>query len=287
MYRLLTDTTANLPAPLTARHGIEVLPLHYTVAGKEYARPGGAGEAELRGFYAAMRAGAEVHTSMISIGAFFDAFEPILAAGEDILYVGMSSGISGTCRAAAFAAEELRNRYPDRRVAVVDTRAASLGEGLPVLYAAGLREAGLPLEEAARRTSAKSARVCQYFTVDDLAYLRRGGRISGAAALVGSVLNIKPVLRGDEEGRIVVDHKVRGRKKSLDALVEQYARLRADPAGPAAIAHADAPEDTAYLTRCLRAAGLTGELITAVYEPVTGSHVGPGAVALFFYGTRR
>ena len=202
MTKLYTDTSANLPLALLREYDITVIPFSYTVNGvaEDYNE-----EMDFDGktFYDAMRRGAEVKTSMVNPATAAAFFERALAQGDDVLYVGMSGGISGTAHAAALAAEELREKYPHAKIMTIDTYAASLGEGLQVLEAAELLRAGRSFEEVGDRILARRPHMCQFFTVDDLNYLKRGGRISGAAALVGSVLGIKPILRGDESGHIV------------------------------------------------------------------------------------
>ena len=213
MTKLYTDTSANLPLALLREYDIAVIPFSYTVNGvaEDYSE-----ETDFDGkaFYDAMRRGAEVKTSMVNPATAAAFFERALAQGDDVLYVGMSGGISGTAHAAALAAEELREKYPHAKIMTIDTYAASLGEGLQVLEAAELLRAGRSFEEVGDRILARRPHMCQFFTVDDLNYLKRGGRISGAAALVGSVLGIKPILRGDETGHIVSCGKVRGNKKA-------------------------------------------------------------------------
>ena len=288
MYTIYTDTCANLPAGIIAQYGIQVIPLHYTLNGKTYPSPDDGDESmDGKKYYDAMRKGGSVKTSMINASAFGSAFQRSLSAGMDVLYIGISSGISGTHQAALAAADELLKQYPDRKIAVIDTRAASLGEGLAVLYAARLKEAGASFEEAAGQAEKNSASVCQYFTVEDLMYLKKGGRISGAAAIVGNILQVKPILKGDEEGKIVLFRKERGRKRSIEALVSMYQELVFDAGAAVGIAHADSEEDAAYLKRRIKEAGHIGETLIECYEPVTGSHVGPGTIALFFYGVHR
>ena len=199
----------------------------------------------------------------------------------------MSGGISGTAHAAAMAVEELQEEFPERKIAAIDTYAASLGEGLLVLEAARMLENGAPFSLIVEQISRRRHTMCQYFTVDDLAYLERGGRVSKAAAIVGTVLKIKPLLRGDDEGKIVQCGKTRGRKQSLTALADFYEKLVADKSEEIGIAHADDAAGAQFLLDALRQRGFTGECLTVCYEPVTGSHVGPGTVALFFQGFHR
>ena len=267
MLQLFTDTSANLPVALTKQHHITVIPFSYTVDGKATDYPDDT-DFDGAAFYGAMREGAIVKTSMVSPALIEEYFERALSAGDDVLYVGMSGGISGTAHAAVIAAGELKERYPERRILPINTYAASLGEGMQVMEAARMIEEGKSLEEIEKQLLTRRPHMCQFFTVDDLAYLKRGGRISGATALIGTVLSIKPILRGDETGHIV----------SCGAL---------DKSESIGIAHADNAEGAQALLALLREKGFTGECLSVCYEPVTGAHVGPGTVALFFYGTEK
>lgn len=284
MTQLFTDTSANLPAEIIDEYGIEVVPFSYTIDGVEYIPER---EFDGKAFYAAMRAGSEVKTSMVNAGTFIERFKTALDAGKDVLYIGMSGGISGTANAALMAKQELDEEYPDRKIIVIDTLAASLGEGLFVIKAAEQLKDGVALDAIEETIRAQVPSMCQSFTVDDLKYLKNTGRVSGAAAIIGNVLSIHPILIGDYEGKIVVKAKVRGMKRTLDALAERYAELALSKTETIGIAHADNEEGKAYLVQRLRDKGLTGKCLSVCYEPVTGSHVGPGTVALFFFGTDR
>ncbi|MDY4224793.1 MAG: DegV family protein [Candidatus Limivicinus sp.] len=284
MTQLFTDTSANLPAEIIDEYGIEVVPFSYTIDGVEYIPER---EFDGKAFYAAMRAGSEVKTSMVNAGTFIERFKTALDAGKDVLYIGMSGGISGTANAALMAKQELDEEYPDRKIVVIDTLAASLGEGLFVIKAAEQLKDGVALDAIEEAIRAQVPSMCQSFTVDDLKYLKNTGRVSGAAAIIGNVLSIHPILIGDYEGKIVVKAKVRGMKRTLDALAERYAELALSKTETIGIAHADNEEGKAYLVQRLRDKGLTGKCLSVCYEPVTGSHVGPGTVALFFFGTDR
>ena len=284
MTQLFTDTSANLPVEIIDEYGIEVVPFSYTIDGVEYIPER---EFDGKAFYAAMRAGSEVKTSMVNAGTFIERFKTALDAGKDVLYIGMSGGISGTANAALMAKQELDEEYPDRKIVVIDTLAASLGEGLFVIKAAEQLKDGVALDAIEEDIRAQVPSMCQSFTVDDLKYLKKTGRVSGAAAIIGNVLSIHPILIGDYEGKIVVKSKVRGMKRTLDALAERYAELALSKTETIGIAHADNEEGKAYLVQRLRDKGLTGKCLSVCYEPVTGSHVGPGTVALFFFGTDR
>ena len=286
MTKLYTDTSANLPLALLREYDIAVIPFSYTVNGvaEDYSE-----ETDFDGkaFYDAMRRGAEVKTSMVNPATAAAFFERALAQGDDVLYVGMSGGISGTAQAAVIAAGELTEKYPARKIVTIDTYAASLGEGLQVLEAARMIEEGKSLDEIKAHLLSRRPHMCQFFTVDDLAYLKRGGRISSATALIGTVLSIKPILCGDETGHIVSGGKVRGMKRAYQELANYYDGRALDKSEMLGIAHADNEEGAQALIALLRDKGFTGECLNVVYEPVTGAHVGPGTVALFFYGKEK
>lgn len=286
MIRIFTDTSANLPAALAQQYGLTVIPFPYSVDGVEAEQSAGR-EFDGAAFYAAMRAGAVVKTAMINIASFIAPMRQALEQGEDVLYIGMSGGISGAAHAASIAVRELRDEFPGRQIAAIDTLAASLGEGLLVLEAARLQQAGASFGEIAGCIAARRETMCQYFTVEDLEYLKRGGRVSKTATVVGTLLKIKPLLTGDSEGRIVLCGKVRERRRSLLALADDYEKLAANKSSEVGIAHADDEAGAAFLLDELKKRGLTGPCLTVCYEPVTGAHVGPGAMALFFQGIHK
>ena len=284
-FTIITDTSANLPTDFIRRERIEILPYSYTLRGKDQRVTLELDRFQGDKFYDAMRKGMSVTTSLISPKSYAERFEAVLARGEDAIFISMSSGISNSFRCAQLAAEEVLARYPDRRLWLIDTLGASLGEGLLVLRAVERRRQGVPAEETAAELQELRHRVCQVFTVDDLQYLRKGGRLSNMAAFVGTVLNIKPLLKGNEQGKIVAFGKVRGRKKSIDALAARYDLLVERPEEQTVgIAQAGCPQDAAELAEKLRKNRPPREILIVDYEPVTGSHVGPGALALFFLG---
>lgn len=280
MVRIMTDNAANLPPELLEQYNIRELCLTYTVDGRLI---DGSAPFDGHDFYEAMRRGAEVKTSMISPAAARDAIEPALAAGDDVLFLGISGGVSGTCWGVGLIAQELTAEYPGRRVQVLDTRGASLGEGLVVLEAAQMAQQGADMDTIIARAETLCGKMRQHFMVDDLKFLRKGGRLSGAAALAGTLLQIKPILQGDENGKIVVRTKERGRKKAMDTLVALYNELVEDKSAPVGLSHAAAPAEALHLTTLLRQSGCTGPILTVCHEPVTGAHVGPGMLAMYFY----
>ena len=280
MVCIMTDNAANLPPELREQYNIRELCLTYTVDGRLI---DGSAPFDGHDFYEAMRRGAEVKTSMISPAAARDAIEPALAAGDDVLFLGISGGVSGTCWGVGLIAQELTAEYPGRRVQVLDTRGASLGEGLVVLEAAQMAQQGADMDTIIARAETLCGKMRQHFMVDDLKFLRKGGRLSGAAALAGTLLQIKPILHGDENGKIVVRTKERGRKKAMDTLVALYNELVEDKSAPVGLSHAAAPAEALHLTTLLRQSGCTGPILTVCHEPVTGAHVGPGMLAMYFY----
>ena len=280
MVRIMTDNAANLPPELREQYNIREICLTYTVDGRLV---DGSAPFDGHDFYEALRRGAEVKTSMISPAAAREAIEPALAAGDDVLFLGISGGVSGTCWGVGLVAQELAAEYPGRRVQVLDTRGASLGEGLVVLEVAQLAQQGADMDAIVARAKTLCGKMRQHFMVDDLKFLRRGGRLSGAAALAGTLLQIKPILQGDENGKIVVRTKERGRKKAMDTLIALYNELVEDKSAPVGISHAAAPAEALHLTTRLRQSGCTGPILSVCHEPVTGAHVGPGMLAVYFY----
>ena len=284
MYEIFTDTAANLDCSLLEELGVGLIPFSFYYNGEEH-RVTSLQEFDGHAYYDMMRAGTDVTTSLVQPQRYIDGFTPLLAEGRDILFVGMSGGISGSYTSACIAAVTLGEQFPERKIRLVDTLSASLGEGLQVLKAAEYRTAGIDLDTAADRLLEERHRMCQVFTVEDLRYLRRSGRISNLKAAVGTVLQIKPMLKGDPQGQIVCFAQVRGRKKSIEVLAEQYDRYIEDAENETvAIVHADCPREAEELARLLQRNHPPRKILTACYEPMTGSHVGPGALALFFYG---
>lgn len=280
MVRIMTDNAANLPKALLEQYGIGELCLTYTVDGVPADL---SAEFDGRAFYEAMRRGAVVQTSMVTPEAARQGMEPHLANGDDVLFVGLSGGVSGTCWGVGLVAGELAEQYPERKIHVLDSRGASLGEGLIALEAAKLAAEGRVIEEIIVRCEELCGKMRQHFMVDDLKFLRRGGRISGGAALAGTLLQIKPILQGDEEGKIVVLTKVRGKKAGIEELVRLYDQMVEDKSAPVGISHAGSPADALHVATRLRQLGCTGEILTVCHEPVTGAHVGPGMLAVYFF----
>lgn len=283
MYRIVTDTSANLPWSYTEENDLTVVPFSYMIDGKEYFEA--AGTFDGPAYYNAIRHGSIATTSQIPPQRFVDAMTPLLENGDDILYVGMSSGISGAFQSAVIASHELNEKFPGRKIRLVDTLAASLGEGILVIKAVQMKADGASLDETADTLEGMKKNVCQLLLVEDLMYLRRTGRVSGVAAVLGSVLGVRPLLKGNENGQLVVSAKIRGRNQAIKTMAERYRTLVRQPENcVVGIAHADCPEDAEALAAMIRKAAAPKEILTVCYEPVTGAHTGPSALALFFTG---
>lgn len=287
-FTVFTDGCSNLPGEIVRNRDIRLLPCSYTADGEAATYTGDLDTFDSHAYYNQLRSGCAIKTSLLNTHLFLTQFTPVLEQGEDIVYVGMSSGISGTIQAARIAAQELEDKYPERRVCVVDSLGAGFGPGLLSCRACDLRDDGKTARETASILDKEKMRLCQYFTVDDLSFLKRTGRVSSATALIGTMLNIKPLLYGDNEGHIVSCGKARGRKKALEAIVEKY-RAKVVDAGKqlVAISHGDVLEEAQELAKRIAEIARPKELIIAPHEPFTGAHVGPGMLALFFFGGSR
>ena len=287
-FTVFTDGCSNLPGSVLTRLQIRTLPFTYTINGKQILYNGDIESFDAHAHYELLRAGELIQTSLANTQQFLDHFRPVLEAGQDVIYIGMSSGISGTYQASTMAAAELLAEFPGRRIRTVDSLGAGFGPGLLSILAAESRDAGKSVDETADYLDRKKMDLCEFFTVDDLMFLRRTGRLSTTGALAGTMLGIKPILRGDEEGHIVTYQKCRGRKKAVQTLAQLYADRVVDAAGQTvAISHGDCLEEARALADEICAIAKPKELIFCPHEPVTGSHVGPGMLALFFFGEGR
>lgn len=287
-YVIMTDSSCDLPAQLAQELELVVLPLSVLVDGQVYNNLLDGSEISFKDVYAKLRGGMNIKTSAVNIGAFQEAMEPILEAGKDILYLGFSSGLSAAYASGATAAAEMQKRFPGRKIFAVDTLSASLGQGLLVYHTVEQKRNGATIEEA--RDYALDARFhqCHWFTVDDLNFLKRGGRVSAGAALMGTALNIKPVMHMDDAGHLIPVGKVRGRKRSLEALVDHMQELAISPANQTVfISHGDCEEDANWLAGLVKERLGVKEVLVNYVGPVIGSHSGPGTMALFFVGEHR
>lgn len=285
-YVIFTDSCCDVSPELLAQWGVPYANMTFTFDGedKEYIST----DISNKEFYDRMRSGAHARTAAINADAFIRAFTPILEEGKDILYVAFSSGLSTTVNNANMAAQELQETYPDRKIVIVDTLAASAGGGLMVYMALEKQKAGATLEENAAYLKELVPQHCIWFIVDDLEYLKRGGRVSPLVAFAGGLLGIKPVLQMDSEGHLVKVGTARGRKKAIEALAAKYAELSYEEKNtPIFISHADCQEDAQQLVDILEQKHGGKVTLLSQIGPVIGSHAGPGTIALFFVGKHR
>lgn len=284
-YRIITDTCCDLWADFYKDLNVDVIALTVNFKGQNY---DSYTESWLKDFYNGLRDGEAAQTAAVNPEGWKTVIEPALVSGEDALVLAFSSGLSTTYQSAVIAAEELQEQYPGRKVNVVDSLCASMGQGLLLWYACKNRDAGMSLEELTAWCEDHKLNLCHWFTVDDLMYLKRGGRVSAATALVGTMLQIKPVMHVDNEGHLVKVSTARGRKASLDALAKKLAETGIPDANDTVfISHGDCKEDADYLANKLKADYGVKEVITYYVGAVIGSHSGPGTVALFFLGNKR
>ena len=287
-YTVFTDGCSNLPGHLLTSLDIRVLPCSYTLDDVPGVYDGSLDNFDTHAYYDKLRNGSVLKTSLLNTHLFLSYFRPELEKGLDVIYVGMSSGISGTIQAARIAAEELEEDFPERTVRIIDSLGAGFGAGLLACRASDLRSEGMSASQAADILDGEVMHMLQYFTVDDLNFLKRTGRVTGATAAIGTVLNIKPLLWGDTTGHITACGKYRGRKKAIEAIIQQYREKVLDAENRrVAISHGDCPEDAEIIANAITEICKPKELIICPHEPFTGAHVGPGMLALFFYGKHR
>lgn len=283
-YVLLSDSACDMTPETLAAWGVRTLPLLFRLGDNEEDLPDGALDGPA--FYAEMRAGKVSKTSAQTITAYTDFFRPALDEGKDVFFLAFSSALSSTFHNAELAAEDLMAEYPGRRVMICDSRSASAGQGLLLHLTVNKRDEGATLDELTAYVEEMRFRVNHWFTVDDLMFLKRGGRISAATAIVGGMLQIKPVLNMDDGGHLVPMLKVRGRKAAVASLLDKYVTTCTDKSLPVYISHGDSPADAAALADMIVAAG--GPRPVSVFiGPVIGSHSGPGTLSLFFVGEKR
>ena len=285
-YVILADSACDISPDLLKEWGVYHKPLHFRFndSDTEYAD----GSVDIKEFYDKMRAGGVAKTAAVNVEVFSNLFEEHLKSGMDVLYLGFSSGLSTTYNSARIAAEQLREKYPDSKILTVDTLAASAGFGLLLYLTVEKKNAGATVEEAAAFAEATKLNICHWFTVDDLMYLKRGGRVSATTAFVGNALGIKPVMHVDNDGHLINVTKVRGRKTAIAALADKFGELAVDREnGRIFISHGDCMKDVQELENLLKTRyNATVDIITNV-GAVIGSHSGPGTLALFFVGNVR
>ena len=285
-FVIVTDSSADLPASLVQDMGVEVLPLSFTVQGKTYHNYPDDREMDPKVFYKMLRDGEMATTSAVNVAEYTAMLEPLLQAGKDVLVLAFSSGLSTTYQSSVIAVNDLIERYPDRKLLTVDTLCASMGQGLLVWLAVQEQRRGKTMEEVRDWVEENKLHLCHWFTVDDLHFLKRGGRIPAATAVVGTMLSIKPVLHVDDEGHLISMGKARGRAGSLTALVDHMEQTVTD-VDTVFISHGDCLADAEKVADDVKKRFGTQNVVINNIGPVIGAHSGPGTVALFFLGTKR
>mgnify|MGYP002518437853 FL=1 len=284
-YQIITDSCCDFTKEMYEKLGLVAAPLMVNFRGQTYPDRN---DESLKDMYAGLRAGEVATTSAANPEQWQELMEPYLQKGEDLLVLAFSSGLSTTYQSACMAAEELKSSYPERTISVVDSLCASLGEGLLAYYACRKRDEGLSLQELTQWLLDNRLHLCHWFTVDDLMYLKRGGRVSAATAIMGTMLSIKPVLHVDNEGHLINVGKARGRKASIQAMARKVAELgRGYDNATMFVSHGDCLEDAEYLAGLLREQYGAKEVYINYVGAVIGSHSGPGTLALFFMGEHR
>lgn len=287
-YCIVTDAAADLNQSMVEKLSIKVIPMECRLNDKSYLYEPTGANLTPQFFYEQMEKGAATSTSQINVFAYTDFFTPILEGGQDIIYIALSSGLTGSQQAAAIAVQELAKSFPERRVMIIDSLSVTLGQGLLIMSACEMRDSGMELLELSEWINANKKNLCHWFTVDDLKYLQRGGRLSASAAFFGQTLRIKPVMHVDDEGKLIPVKKVQGRKRSLkemaDVLAETYTPEVFDYI---TISHGNCLKDAEYLKSLIQEKTGAKNFLIDYVAPIIGAHSGPGTVALFFYGKQR
>lgn len=286
-YKIITDSTCDLPSTVIRELDVHVIPMEYILDGVSHFQDIEDEGEKTASFYGRLREGKVSSTSMINTARFIGVFEPYLKSGQDILHVSFSSALSGSYNASRMAAEELKELYPERKILVLDSIAASIGQGLLVYHAVLKKRQGLTLEELYIWLEENKKQICHWFTVEDLMHLKRGGRISALSANIGTALNIKPILSVNMEGKLVNLGKVMGRKKSLSELIIKMKTSIETPENQVVIiGHGDSLKDAEFLSSKLKNELHVKEVIMTQIGPIIGSHTGPGMIGLTFIGDR-
>lgn len=287
-YVIVTDSTTDLNPNLVKDLKLEVLPLHFNINGKMYGDYSDGRDISLKSFYNKLRNGEISTTSQVNPEDFLTSFKFYLENGLDIIYISFSSALSSTYSSAVIAANELKSQFPDRKIAVIDSLCASLGEGLLVYLAVKRKQSGASFEELESWINDNKLKVCHWFTVDDLHHLKRGGRVSSTSAILGSMLNIKPILHVDDSGRLILVTKSRGRQKSINMLINKIEETAVNIQKQTVfISHGDCEKEAIYMANLIKEKYKVKDIIINTIGPVIGSHAGPGTLALFFIGNKR
>lgn len=283
-----TDSCSDLTNEMVNQIDLRIVPLSVEIEGKVYRHYPDERELSIKKFYTMLRDKKIAKTSLVNVGAFMEFFEPILKAGDDVLYIGFSSALSGTLQSSMVAAEELRVQYPNSKIVIVDSLSASMGQGLLIWYAYQMKLAGKSIDEIAQWLEDNKLNLCHLFTVDDLGTLKRGGRLSDTQAFLGALLKIKPILHVSNEGKLVPLKKARGREFSLVAMVDLIGERITNPESQTIfISHGDCIEEAKEVGKMVQDRYKVKEIVYGTVGPVIGAHSGPGTIAVFFMGSHR
>ena len=283
-YRIITDSCCDFTRQQYDALQVACAPLSVTYRGESHSNF--SDPAAVKAFYDELRAGVTATTSAVNPDGWAAVMEPALKDGEDVLAIAFSSGLSTTYQSSVIAAKDLRDAYPERKIYVVDSLCAALGQGLLVWYACQKRDAGFDIDALHSWVEENKLHICHWVTVDDLSHLKRGGRISATTAMVGTMLNIKPIIHVDDDGHLINLAKVRGRKAAMELLADKLGETCVD-FDTAFIAHGDCPEDAAALEQLIRDKHGVKNVTTGYVGPVIGAHTGPGVLVVFFLGQHR
>lgn len=285
-FKIISDATCDLPVEIIEQYEIPVIPMQFTMSGTVYTHYTDAREMDFHTFYQRTKNGEMSVTSQINASVYQEYFEPFLKQGQDILYICFSSELSSTYQSSLIAAEELRSRYPERKIYCIDSKCASVGEGMLVYAAAKKKAEGMGVDELAAWVEKERDHACHWFTVDDLNHLKRGGRVSSVTAVVGTALGIKPILHVDANGELIPVANVRGRKKSLETLLDHMAATCVNPEEQTVfIGHGDDMEAAEYIRSLVLEKFKVKDVVITDMGPIIGAHTGCGIAALFFFGT--
>ncbi|MEG2353315.1 MAG: DegV family protein [Clostridium sp.] len=286
-YVIVTDSTADIPVELIEKLGVHVIPMSFEMEGRSYVHYPDEREMNLHEFYEKLRGGSNAVTTQINYVIYEEFFKDILRQGKDILYIAFSSGLSGTYNNSQIVIRDVLEEFPDRKIISIDSISASVGEGLLVCKAAEKKENGMDIEELGRWVEENKDKVCHWFTVEDLHHLRRGGRITTVEAIIGTTLGIKPLLSVDHEGQLTTVTKVRGKKKSLEILIERMVEDGVDIENQRVfIGHGDNLEEAEKLAQLMKERNLVKEIIISEIGPIIGTHTGSGIIGLAFIGNK-
>lgn len=287
-YKIITDSAANLTDEQIKEYDVEVISLKYNIDGKEYDSYIKGEKTDYAPIYKMLREKAMITTSLANRDDCDKVIKPVLENGEDVLVLAFSSGLSGTCQNIMIAAEDYREMFPDRKIIVVDTLCASMGQGMAVHYAAKLKKEGKTIEEVAEWVESNKNSICHIFTIDDLFFLKRGGRLSGTSALFGTLLGIKPLLHAAEDGKLYVTGKARGRAATLEHLIASVGEKGIDVAGQDIfIVHGDCEDEAKKIGEEVKKRYGVKNIVYNILDPVIAAHAGPGTLAIFFLGKER